>query len=276
MSTTATPAAPAAPAAAPSPAPSAAPAPAAAPSTPPAIPAAPTPPAAPSAPAAPAAPAATPPTTPTSPTSPAAPSSDGTLNLLDDPQPAAPDGSPAAAPDAPPDPEAAARKQTILAAIPPVELALSDGRKLAWDNQAVDAVAEVFARHGVAPEVAKEAVDAYAARFLKSAEDRAAAAAKKQADANASMVKACRDRFGADLPRYAEMARKGGLDIFGDKAWGMLRSVPAFTNNPDILAALAARGRAITNDPSPRGAGAAEPVTDMAAGLYRSELANIK
>lgn len=204
---------------------------------------------------------------------PAEPDPDASANLLSEPPPDAAKPIAPIAPDpliAPPSPEAVA---AITAAIVPADLGKSpDGTPIPWDQAAVGRVAEVFARHGVKPEVANEIVQAYAQHAAKSY----AAAAEADAQQNKAMVSECRAKFGADMPRYIAEARKGGADIFGKELFSQLASVPAFANDHRILSALAARGRAVTDDPGPGGPGAPEPALDLATGMYGDELKKFK
>ncbi len=132
------------------------------------------------------------------------------------------------------------------------------------DTAALQQVAAAFARHGVPEAAAKEVVAAYAAHARQQVLDAQAADAK----INADMVAECRRVFGPDLPRYIAEARKGGADIFGPELFAQLCSVEAFANDHRIIAALAARGRAITSDPAPGGAGTKTDERDLAARLY--------
>jgi hypothetical protein len=65
------------------------------------------------------------------------------------------------------------------------------------------------------------------------------------------MITACREKFGAELPKYVKHAAVGGKDIFGPELWSRLSKINAFSNDPEIIHALAARGRALSNDSLP-------------------------
>lgn len=197
-------------------------------------------------------------------------------NLLADPAPAAPGAdAPAPAPGQAPEGEPTAEAvAAVAAAIKPADLGKGiDGQPLSWDTEAVDRVARVFARRGVSSEVANEIVQAYAEHFRA----KSAAAVEADASLNKTMVAECRQKFGADMPRYIEQARKGGADIFGKELFAQLCSVPAFANDHRIISALAARGRAVTDDPGPGGPGGRAPAADLAQGMYGGDaLSHIK
>ena len=170
---------------------------------------------------------------------------------LKTPAAAAPAADPAAA-AAQPAAEPQADPTEILAAIQPVDLGtLPSGEPIPWDGEAVKAVANVFAKHKLAPGAAAEVVAAYAAHA--KAQYSAAFAAEQQAEAelNRSMIAACKEKFGTDLPRYLGDANVGGMDIFGEELWSELAQINAFSNDHRIIAALAARGRAIKPDSVP-------------------------
>lgn len=157
----------------------------------------------------------------------------------------------------------------ITEAITPVDLGQDvNGEAIPWDAEGVAAVAPVFAKHGVTPEAAKAIVGAYAEHFKAQV----AAGRKAETDLNAQMVAECRTTFGADLPKHFATARKGGEDIFGRELFGQLAAVPFFVNDHRIISALAARGRAITNDSSPGGAGLLPDERDLAARMYGPEI----
>jgi len=192
---------------------------------------------------------------------------DAALNLLA----ALPSEDPAPAEPPPPAPAAAEPEsvKAIAESITPVDLGTDqDGTPVPWDSAAVEAVSAVFARRGISKEVANEIVQAYAAHFrARHAEDLASRQAS-EAGLNRAMVAACRDAFGPDLPRYLRQADRGGLDIFGPELWPQLRGVQSFSNDHRIISALAARGRAVTDDPAPGGAGASTQEADLAKRMY--------
>jgi len=128
---------------------------------------------------------------------------------------------------------------------------MPDGSPIPWDSDAVTAVTAVFAKHKVPPEAAKAAVEAYAAHAKAQYSLQFAQQQQAEADLNKAMVTACREKFGPELTKYVKHAAVGGRDIFGDEVWGRLSKINAFSNDPEIINALAARGRAITNDSLP-------------------------
>jgi len=161
----------------------------------------------------------------------------------------------------------AAAAQAITAAIAPQDVGLglgADGKPVGWDGEAVGKVASAMARAGVSPEAAKGIVAAYAEHFRGRIEAERSA----EQTLNAQMVADARAAFGADLGRIVSEARRGGEDVFGVELFRELASVPAFANDKRILSALAARGRAVTSDRAPGGAGAATDERDLAARLY--------
>jgi hypothetical protein len=203
---------------------------------------------------------ATPTPTPPSPTAPV-------TSLLSDPPPAPASGS-EQAPPPPPAPDEAAiatRRTAITAAITPTDLGTTpDGTPIPWDGAAVDAVASVFARHGVSPDVARDVVAAYA----DHAKAQFASAATADAEVLRAMVAETHEKLGPNLPRYITEARRGGTDIFGPELFAQLASVPAFANDVRIISALAARGRVLTSDRAPGGAGATPPQAGLAQRMY--------
>lgn len=200
----------------------------------------------------------------------AAPDPDATLNIFS--PPAAPAAS-AAKQDTPPaadspTPEQLAERQTaIAAAVKPADLGLGtapDGTPVGWDADAVAAISAVAAKHNLPPAAVADIVDAYAARARAQYAD----AAKEEATVNRAMVAELRAAHGPDLARRAQEAEKGGVSVFGPELWAELRSVNAFANEPRIFAALAARGRAISDDPAPAGTGTKTDDRDLASRLY--------
>ncbi len=187
----------------------------------------------------------------------------GATNLLADQQ-GQQQGQQQAAPD---EAAVAAAAQAITAAIAPQDVGLglgADGKPVGWDGEAVGKVAQAMARAGVSPEAAKGIVAAYAEHFRGRIEAERSA----EQTLNAQMVADARAAFGADLGRIVGEARRGGEDVFGVELFRELASVPAFANDKRILSALAARGRAVTSDRAPGGAGAATDERDLAARLY--------
>ncbi len=189
-------------------------------------------------------------------------------SLLSDPPPAPASGSEQAPPPTPTAPDEAAiatRRTAITAAITPTDLGTTpDGTPIPWDGAAVDAVASVFARHGVSPDVARDVVAAYA----EHAKAQFASAATADAEVLRAMVAETHEKLGPNLPRYITEARRGGTDIFGPELFAQLASVPAFANDHRIISALAARGRVLTSDRAPGGAGATPPQAGLAQRMY--------
>lgn len=140
-----------------------------------------------------------------------------------------------------------------------------DGTPIAWDAAGVQAVAGVFAKHKVPEAVANEAVAAYAAHMKAQYQE----SVKAEAQLYKSMAEECTAKFGADLPRVAQAAYRGGVDIFGADLFKQLVGVPAFANDARIIERLAARGRAVTDDPGTEvSGGAGAPPSDLASRLY--------
>lgn len=230
-----------------------------------------TPPAAPAAPAAPASPASPPITSPLSPITPS-PDPDATLNIFAPPAPDAakpitPSLSPITSPDAPTPEQLAERQTAIAAAVKPADLGLGtapDGTPVGWDADAVSAVSAVAAKHNLPPAAVADIVEAYAARARAQYAD----AAREEADVNRAMVAELRAQHGPDLARRSAEADRGGLSVFGPELWAELRAVNVFANEPRIFAALAARGRAISDDPVPAGTGTKTDDRDLASRLY--------
>ena len=119
-------------------------------------------------------------------------------------------------------------------------LDLGEGVKL--DDAALRAMAPSLM--GLKKEDADKVLQAYAG-YSKEA-------ARKQAEAdnafNAGLVKECEKRFGADLKKTIADAKRGGRAIFGDTLWNVMKSVPSFANNPDMMERLAEYGRKIATD----------------------------
>ncbi len=191
-----------------------------------------TPPAADAAPAGDApAPVKTPPAADAAPAGkPPAKGGDGALNLLDDAGEAEGGEPPSAE-------EAAAWRRGVKA------LDLGDG--VAFDDALLDRLTPALMRlSGGDPARAEEVVRAYTGHALEQAR----LAAEREEAFNASLVAACRERWGADVRRVARLADAGGRAVFGDDLWGEIRSVRQFANNPDIMERLAAFGRGASPD----------------------------
>jgi len=121
-------------------------------------------------------------------------------------------------------------------------LDLGDGVK--WDDAALKAMAPSLM--GLKKEESGKVIQAYA--------DWTKAQAKAQAEAadafNAGQIKACQERFGADLKKVAGLAKRGGEHLFAKhpEVWKALKSTPAFANNPDVMECLAEAGRMYAED----------------------------
>lgn len=133
----------------------------------------------------------------------------------------------------------------------------ADGKDIEIDKEAIAALAPVLMKHKLTPETASELVGVYAAY--------AAQAQTKAQTAHMEQVKAVRDasvkEFGEDLPRMAKEANAGGKAIFG-KFWQILRGIPEFCNQPDVIRGLAAHGRSISNDQGAGGDGGGDDGKD--------------
>lgn len=133
----------------------------------------------------------------------------------------------------------------------------ADGKDIEIDKEAIAALAPVLMKHKLPPETASELVGVYAAY--------AAQAQTKAQTAHMEQVKAVRDasvkEFGEDLPRMAKEANAGGKAIFG-KFWQILRGIPEFCNQPDVIRGLAAHGRSISNDQGAGGDGGGDDGKD--------------
>lgn len=105
----------------------------------------------------------------------------------------------------------------------------------------------------IAPTATKEQVAALArAGAAHQFKQFQAAAAQDQA-VMAGMVAKVKETFGADLPTVLSLAKRGGAAFFGQELWSELATVPAFSNDHRVIAALAQFGRSIAADRGPGG-----------------------
>ena len=75
--------------------------------------------------------------------------------------------------------------------------------------------------------------------------------AKHQAAFNKAVngnIKASNERFGAEFKSTVKDAIRGGRDIFGEKLFTKIWNNPHLKTDPDMLGALAARGRSLKSD----------------------------
>jgi len=75
--------------------------------------------------------------------------------------------------------------------------------------------------------------------------------AKHQAQTNKALngnIKAAQERFGAEFKSTVKDAIRGGRDIFGEKLFTKIWNNPHLKTDPDMLGALAARGRSLKSD----------------------------
>ncbi len=125
-----------------------------------------------------------------------------------------------------------------------------DGKDIDVDKEAIAALAPVLMKHKLTPEAASELVGVYAAYALGEQ----VKAQKAHMDQLKTIREATQKEFGEDLPRIAKEANVGGKAIFG-KFWQILRGIPEFCNQPDVIRGLAAHGRSISNDQGTGGDG---------------------
>ena len=123
--------------------------------------------------------------------------------------------------------------------------AIDLGEGVTFDDAALTAMrAPLMELCGKDPKKAEGIVKAYTE--YRRAEMKAM---QEQADAfNDGLVEEAKKRFGKDLHQMVSLAKAGGEKIFGDELWREMRSVPQFTNNPDIIERLAKFGKSNTDD----------------------------
>lgn len=120
---------------------------------------------------------------------------------------------------------------------------LGDGVK--WDDGALKEMTPALMEiSGGDPKKAEGVVKAYTAYQQKIAR----ATDEARVAFNNMLVGECEKRFGGDIKKVVEYARKGGAAIFGEKIWNAMKKVPSFANNPDILERLAEFGRRTSTD----------------------------
>lgn len=125
------------------------------------------------------------------------------------------------------------------------------------DKEAIAAISPVLMKHKMTPESASELVGVYAAYALGEQ----VKAQKAHMDQLKTIREATQKEFGEDLPRIAKEANAGGKAIFG-KFWQILRGIPEFCNQPDVIRGLAAHGRSISNDQGAGGDGGGDDGKD--------------
>jgi hypothetical protein len=139
-----------------------------------------------------------------------------------------------------------------------------DGTLPAWDADAVRAVVPVLMKHKVSDAAAGEIAGAYA----KHVSAQFAAARKAERDLLDGMRERCKERFKADLPRFAAEARRGGAAVFGKELFQRLAAVEAFGSDPDIVEALARVGRGTAADNAAGGRAGGAEEKSLAARMY--------
>lgn len=158
-------------------------------------------------------------------------------SLFDDPEPVATD------PEKKDDPAAPTEEQSKAFTEEVKKIDLGEG--VTFDDNAMTVMAPaLYKLTGGDAAKAEEAVKAYSE--LKKAEAAQAEEARnKHCD---GLIEADKKKFGADLPKVVELAKVGGKAFFGEKKWNVLKGIPEFVNDPDILEALAGHGRRVQND----------------------------
>ena len=126
-----------------------------------------------------------------------------------------------------------------------------DGKPLPADAKALERIAPLMMKHGITPEAASEIIQADVAYR----QEMVAAWQQRNQEVADQMAAATEKELGADLPRFAAEAVRGGRYLFGDELWNELKAVPHFSNDVRVVKALAALGRSLKNDPGPGGAG---------------------
>jgi hypothetical protein len=158
-------------------------------------------------------------------------------SLFDDPEPAKKDS------DKKDDPAAPTEEQSKAFTDEVKKIDLGEG--VVFDDDAMAAMSPaLYKLTGGDPAKAEEAVKAYT-EFTKMKAAKAEEARNAHCDA---LIEADKKEFGADLPKVVELAKVGGKSFFGEKKWNILKGIPEFVNDPDILKALADHGRRVQND----------------------------
>jgi hypothetical protein len=103
------------------------------------------------------------------------------------------------------------------------------------------------------PKATKEQVAAIAKANAAYQVSQMKAEAQRSNELMGAMVAKVKETFGNDLPAVIGLAKKGGATLFGREVWAELASVPAFSNDHRIIAALAHFGRSISPDQGPGG-----------------------
>lgn len=134
-------------------------------------------------------------------------------------------------------------EETVKAFVDGIKVKTPDGKDLEIDKEAIGALAPILMKHKLTPEDASELVGTYAA--VAAAEQ--TKAQKAYMDQLTQVREQTKQEFGSDLPQFVKDASKGGKAIFG-KFWDILRGIPEFCNQADVIRGLAAHGRAISND----------------------------
>ena len=120
--------------------------------------------------------------------------------------------------------------------------ALDLGDGVQFDDAALLAMAPTLM--GLKKDESDKVIKAYA-EYTKA---QIKANAEAQDAFNRGLVEECNKRFGADLKKVVSYAKKGGEAFFGDKVWKVMKGIPSFANNPDVMERLAEYGRKMSTD----------------------------
>ena len=127
----------------------------------------------------------------------------------------------------------------------------AEGKPLPGDSKALERLAPVMLKHKVSADAASEIIQTH----VLHQQEMIAAWQKQNEEVADRMAEQTQKELGADLPRFAAEAVRGGRYLFGDELWAELKAVPHFSNDVRVVKALAALGRTLKNDPGPGGAG---------------------
>lgn len=127
----------------------------------------------------------------------------------------------------------------------------AEGKPLPGDSKALERLAPVMLKHKVSADAASEIIQTH----VLHQQEMIAAWQKQNEEVADRMAEQTQKELGADLPRFAAEAVRGGRYLFGDELWAELKAVPHFSNDVRVVKALAALGRSLKNDPGPGGDG---------------------
>lgn len=154
--------------------------------------------------------------------------------------------------DAPPE----VTDQIVEEYIGKIKFTGSDGKDIELDQDVLRAIAPELIRGKVPNDVATRAIMAFNNSVMKKE-----VAAEEEYMKNLKQMRAdTQKEFGNDLSAIVSQANAGGAHLFGN-SWNLLREVPEFCNNPDVLRGLASVGRSIADDKGAGGDGSSDSST---------------